>query len=132
MIKALINSGKVEFDDRDFYNGEGRYIELENGEEYILFKDSEFAGDAARMYWEDMAQDDPEEFVCVVGKENLIAWCLGQYAGPGQTTVNSLEEWFALIASVPEEYWASYDGEERKFKCDHPDFVEYTVAYRTN
>lgn len=133
MIKALINDEEVEFDGEKKLNyGEGWGIELENGEEYFLFKDSELAGDAARIYWEDMAQDDPEEFTCIVGKESLIAWCLGQSAGPGMVGVNSLEDWFNLVASVPEEHWASYDSLEREFKCDHPDFEKYTVAYRTN
>lgn len=132
MIKALIDREKVEFNDRDFYDEEGRYIELENGEGYILFKDSESAGDVARMYWKDMVQDDPEEFKSMVGAEILLAWCLGQRAGPGSTAVSSLEEWFDLVASIPEEHFATYDNTEREFKCDHPDFVEYTVAYRTN
>jgi hypothetical protein len=26
--------------------------------------------------------------------------------------VSSLDEWFDLVASVPQEHWASYDGEE--------------------
>ena len=133
MVKALIDGEEVEFDGENKLNyDDGWEIELETGEEYLLFKDSELAGDAARIYWEDMAQDNPEEFTYIVGKENLVAWCLGQSAGPGSMTVKSLEEWFDLVASVPEEHWAGYDSIEREFKCDHPDFEEYTVAYRTN
>ncbi len=59
-----------------------------------------------------MAQDDPANFTCMVGEQNLIAWGLGQSAGPGSTAVNSLNEWLDLWLDTPSEHWAGYDGHE--------------------
>ena len=88
------------------------YIEIENGTEYIIFKDQGSAGESARDYWEDMAKNDKSEFVCMVGEETLIDWCLSNLAGPGSTKVSSLEDWLDLWLDIPEEHFASYDGEE--------------------
>lgn len=81
--------------------------------EYYVAKDSESAGEAARKYWEDMANDDPKELACIIGDETLIKWGLNQWAGPGSTSVRNLEEWLDLWLDTPEEQWASYDGVER-------------------
>jgi hypothetical protein len=85
-------------------------LELANGEEWYIAENQEEAGKAARQYWEDLAQDDPQEFTCLVGEKTLVAWSLGQSAGPGSTAVNSLEEWLDLWLDTPEEHFASYDG----------------------
>ena len=104
-------------------------------EEFYVARDSKEAGEAAREYWEDLAQDDPEEFTCLVGSETLIRWGLGQSAGPGSTHVTSLNEWLDLWLDTPEENWAGHDGMDRKVdKCsedleDELGFVP-TVAYR--
>ncbi len=96
-----------------FDNGyNGTTITCDNGCEYIIFQDHEEAGEAAAEYWRDMAKNDPEEFKCMVGNESLVAWCLGQSAGPGAIKVNSLEEWFETCLDVPEVQWAGYDGHE--------------------
>jgi len=84
-------------------------IETE-GPEFYLAESSEEAGEKAREYWADMVENDPDEFVCVVGKETLVKWALGQWASPGSTAVNSLDKWLDLTATVPEEQWAAYDG----------------------
>lgn len=83
------------------------------GYTYAIFRSSEEAGKAAEAYWRDMAKNDKEEFRFIVGEENLLAWALGEKAGPGAARVTSLEEWFALWKKAPEEQWAIHDGEER-------------------
>lgn len=111
-------------------------IETDDGKEFILAESSEIAGEKAREYWEEMANDDPEEFTYMVGEKTLVAWGLGQYAGPGSTQVKSLEEWLDLWLDTPEEQWASYDGAERDVeRCgklrEELGFTP-TVAYRHN
>ncbi len=87
-------------------------IELEDGTDWYIFQGSEDAGEEARKYWEDLARDDPKEFTCLIGEENLINWGLGIPSGPGSTAVSSLEDWLDLRLDTPEEQWASYDGNE--------------------
>ena len=105
--------------------------------EFYLAEDSTEAGLKAREFWADMADNDEKEFVCMVGEKNLIAWALGNSAGPGSTAVNSLDEWLDLWLDTPEEHFASYDGSE----CDVDEADEElideigftpTVAYRHN
>ena len=118
---------------------DGFYIEG-NGCEYHVFSDHEAAGEAAANYWRDMAENDPEEFRCMVGDETLIKWALGQYAGPGNEQADSLEGWFELTAGYPEEQWASYDGQEiegAKFNKHFENETVFTdrqniVLYRSN
>ena len=111
-------------------------IRTEEGEEFYLAKDSEEAGKEARDYWENLAQDDPKEFTCIVGEQHLINWGLGMNSAPGSIGVDSLEEWLDLWLDVPAEHWASYDGEERTVdRCGHLiDEIGFTptVAYRAN
>ena len=111
-------------------------VETDDGKEFILAESSEVAGEKAREYWEALAQDDPSEFTGMVGEKTLVAWALGQYAGPGSTQVKSLEEWLDLWLDTPEEQWASYDSEEREVeRCgklrEELGFTP-TVAYRHN
>lgn len=91
----------------------------ENGKcEYLLFESSENAGEAARDYWEDMANNDLKELACIIGDEVLIQWGLGQSAGPGYSKVRGLDEWLDLWLDTPEEQWAGYDGEEVECMID--------------
>jgi hypothetical protein len=83
-----------------------------NGNEYIIFESVEEAGQAARAYWESMAEDDPQEFTAMVGEFTLVSWASGQYAGPGSAQVTSLNDWLDLWLDTPEEHFARYDGEE--------------------
>lgn len=111
-------------------------VEMETGEEFYLAESSEEAGKAARKYWEDLAQDDPREFACIVGEESLVAWGLGEYGGPGLMKVTSLEDWLDLWLDTPEEHFASYDSLEREVErcgklAEELDFVP-KVAYRHN
>jgi hypothetical protein len=95
--------------DVDVQNYEYPMVSHGNREWYV-FQDEEHAGKEAREYWMDMAENDQSEFVCIVGENNLVNWALGNMAGPGSTKVSSLEEWFDLWLNIPEEQWASYDG----------------------
>ena len=134
MIVAYIDGERVVFDSEQEtdLSSNLQLIITENGEEYYLVESREEAGEAAREYWEDLAQDDPKEFACLLGTETLIQWGLGNYAGPGSTQAQSLSEWLDLWLDTPEEHFASYDCMEREFKCKHPDWAGYTVAYRHN
>ena len=112
-------------------------IELDDGREYHVARDAEHAGEEAVANWREMAENDPEEFICIVGKETLVAWALGRWAGPGSTMVRSLAEWFELVASVPAEEFASYDHEEVQLGRYSEELEEElgfapAVAYRNN
>ena len=132
-IVAYIDNKRVVFDTEDVNEfGHLPAIKTEDDKEFYLSESSEKAGEQAREYWEDMAMNDPQEFTCIVGEETLIQWGFGNYAGPGSTAVQSLEEWLDLHLDAPEEHFASYDGQEREFKCKHPDWAKYTVAYQSN
>lgn len=111
----------------DQINEQGNYaiLNLNNGHQYYLFEDSTVAGEIAKEYWEDLSEDDPEEFECLVGAHNLISWAKGEYAGPGSTQVDSLSEWFDLWLDTPEEHWASYDGCEREVQIDYCSRVNF-------
>jgi len=128
---AYIDGNRVVFDENDINEYGYTYIEAD-GAEYMVFADTEDAGEQAREYWADMAENDPIEFACIVGEETLIQWGMGHFAGPGTTKVESLGEWLDLWLDTPEEHWASYDGDECSFECKHPDLDHFTVAYRTN
>jgi hypothetical protein len=88
-------------------------VELEDGRDFYLARNKDEAGEKAREYWEEMAENDPEEFVALVGEKTLVSWALGQYAGPGSTKVQNLDEWLDLWFNTPEEQWASYDSQEK-------------------
>lgn len=116
---------------------EGDRTEVGTGDyEFICFRDRDEAGEAAMAYWVDMAQTDRKEFAEIVGAENLAAWCLGELAGPGYTKVKSLEEWFELWLTTPEEHWARYDSKEVAVVECSPRFIDefcqVGVAYRSN
>jgi hypothetical protein len=85
-------------------------LELDDGTEWYLAFSHEAAGQAARKYWKEMAENDPTEFTCMVGEQTLVSWALGQYGGPGSTQVTSLEGWLDLWLDTPEEHFARYDG----------------------
>jgi hypothetical protein len=103
-------------------------LELEDGSEYYVAESSETAGEKAREYWEDLAQDDPKEFACLVGEKTLIAWGLGQSAGPGSTHTRGLNDWLDLWLNTPEEHFASYDSQERE--CEAVPDGEFCPAFQ--
>ena len=117
-------------------DGYGTTLEFDDepGEWYI-FETHEEAGQAARKYWEDLANDDPAEFRAIVGDEALIGWSLGQSRAVGATAVSSLNEWLDLWLDVPEEEFARYDGNEWEGTIQDPDHEcdeAPCVLYRCN
>lgn len=116
---------------------QGGCIEVGTGDyEFMCFTDRDEAGQAAKAYWQGLAENDPREFAETVGTENLVAWELGNRAGPGTTKVSSLEEWFDLWLETPEEHWARYDGRECQVlsvsEAFKDEFRGLGVAYRSN
>ena len=79
-----------------YTNGYLPLVDTESGEEFYLAESNKAAGEEARRYWEDMAQDDPKEFACLVGETTLVNWALGLADGPGSTKVVGLENWLDL------------------------------------
>jgi len=117
---------------------EGGYLPMveTDGGDFHLAEDHDAAGNAAKEYWSDMAAYDPEEFACIVGKETLISWAMGQLAGPGTAKVRSLSQWLDVVADHPEEEFAGYDHNERSVdRCgtlaNDLGFMP-TLAYRHN
>ena len=109
-------------------DGGGAEIDTDEGE-FIVFPDADTAGQAARAYWEHMAQNDPDEFALMVGKDTLISWALGQYAGPGHSQVTSLDAWLDLWLDTAEEHFASYDSAERDVD-DVTDEAEEEIGFK--
>lgn len=111
-------------------------VVLDDGQEWYIAEDSDHAGREARQYWEDMADNDPEELRCIIGDDTLVKWALGEWAGPGSTKVKSLSDWLDLWLDTPEENFAGYDGTEvdveRVGKLAEELGFTPTVAYRHN
>ena len=90
--------------------GSYHIISLEDSEgrhfiELSVFKEEEDAGQIARDYWEELIRDDKEHAVEVLGADTLIAWALGEEAGPGTSKVKSLNEWLDLYLESPDEHY---------------------------
>lgn len=92
----------------------GGYLPLVDlyGSEYYVAVNALQAGEAARKYWKDLMDDDPNEFVEMVGENTILDWARGRLAGPGSTKVRNAHEWLDLWLKTPEEEFASYDGKE--------------------
>lgn len=101
-----------------FSYGQLPLLELEGGMDYYIAESSKIAGEKAREYWEEMAENDPREFTALVGEKTLVSWALNQYAGPGNSQVRNLTEWLDLWLDTPEEQWGSYNGTEEDCKIN--------------
>ena len=136
----VIDNEVVEVENTNDNGFGGFIIECDNGNEYQVFENTEKAGEAAAEYWRDMAENDPAEFICMVGEETLVKWALNQYAGPGNEKAKNLEGWLNITANYPEEHWASYDGNEIEGAKFNKHFQyetgfydrDYIVLYRCN
>ena len=87
-------------------------LTLEDGTELYVAESTETAGQAAKEYYKDMAENDAEEFSCLVGASTLVAWGLGQWAGPGANQYTCLADWLDGVAEEPEAMFGSQDGTE--------------------
>jgi len=139
-LLIIIDNEVVEIEKINNNGFDGFLIECNNGCDYHMFENHDVAGKAARYYWQDMAENDKSEFVCIVGEDALVNWCIGEYTGPGSTKVKSLNEWLDLWLDIPAEQWASYDGEEiegvrfNKHVAELTGFIDKdnVVLYRCN
>ncbi len=96
--------------------------------DFYLARDSKAAGDALREYWEDMANDNPEELVALVGTKQIVSWAFGV----GQ----DLSDWIDLKEENPADDWSGWQEELTVAVCgrklaEELGFVP-TVAYRHN
>ena len=82
-------------------------LQTEGDMEFYISPDEETAGQAAKERWEDMMQNDPEEFATIIGTERLVQWAMGQSDSYG---ISSAREFLEVISTVPEEEFASYDS----------------------
>lgn len=133
-LLIVIDSEVVEVEEVNTY-GRVTYLECDNGNEYIVFQDREDAGEEAAKYWQDMKDNDKEEFKCIIGTERLLQWACDESDSFG---ISSFDEFLEVVESVPEEHWASYDGEEieismmNKHLHEHLGLSKECVLYRSN
>lgn len=101
------------------------------GLEFYVAQDSEAAGEAVKVYYRDMIEDTPNEFVSLVGSDTLISWGMGRWAGAAR----DLEGWLGQVAGEPEMCWGIHDFTEYEIDqvsqgiVDELGFVP-SVAYR--
>ena len=79
--------------------GYGKRIRL-GGKKFYFFANVDEAGDVVKEYWEDLALNDPEEFVSIVGYDRVIQWAR---SGIGYDT------WLENTGNTPEDFWGNYD-----------------------
>ena len=97
--------------------------------EYYMAADSDEAGQKAVERWRDMADNDKEEFVCMIGEATLIDWARGHSAGPGCVKADSFEDWLdEAVKEHPEEEFASYDGQETEVSISRALAEEADIA----
>lgn len=109
-------------------------VELEDGTDWYVAESSETAGQAARKYWQDMKDDDPKEFRCIIGDERLIQWACGESDSFG---ISGFDDFLDAVERVPEEEFATYDGHEQEVTAADENMVDElgfmpAVAYRHN
>ena len=110
------------------------------GRKYRLFKHRDDAVDSVIDYYTNMANNEPDELVYLIGTECLIKWALGNYASLGYITTKNFTEWIEIVSNNPKELWASYDGIEiddvqfnKHFaKAFDIEDTDSPVLYRTN
>jgi len=86
-----------------------------------LFESWEAAARHVREYWADMAENDSESFVDIIGSDTLVSWALGKLAGPGYIKVSSLAEWLDLYSDEAEilGYFGAEDSIELLETSEH-------------
>ena len=91
--------------------GSYHIISLEDSEgrhfiELSVFKEEEDAGQIARVTTgKNSLEMTRSTLVEVLGADTLIAWALGEEAGPGTSKVKSLNEWLDLYLESPDEHY---------------------------
>ena len=137
MTNLIVIEGEVVEVKRTYGSNEARYLECDNGCEYIIFEDREKAGQAVREYYEYMKENDKAEFRCLIGDERLIQWACNESDSFG---LSNFDEFLDAVENVPEEHFASYDGYEieisqmnNNLQAELEDICKSDcVLYRTN
>jgi hypothetical protein len=124
----------VDNDENEVVKNYDNMLELDDGTEWIVFESSEAAGKAARERWIDMQRNDKREFKCMIGEERLVQWACGESDSFG---ISSFEEFLDVTESVPQEEFASYDGNEFDVETADEELINElgfkpSVAYRHN
>ena len=86
-VGDVITIGEEKLTVNGIYCGYNYKVTVEDGREYNIFENEEEAGQAAYESWEDCANNDPEEFVALVGADQMVSWA---YDGG---LYDWLEEW---------------------------------------
>lgn len=109
MSYAIVIDGELIEADRLYVHG---YLAILDAgrHDWYLAEDDAAVEEAVARYWKDMVRDDTDEFVALVGAENIVGmWASGR----------TLEDWLEDI--TPEETFGG-DGE-----LDVSDMVEYLM-----
>ena len=106
---------------REYYWAEGVWEAESYKSFYILAVDEECAEKAVSEYYHDMAENDPQEFACIVGEGRLIKWALNQ---PDEYGFRNADEFIAAVAKEYAQELARYDGEERRGWVNEPAMEE--------
>ena len=102
----------VEIDGTEDIGNAGIKILLSNGEDWIVFRNHDEAGEAARAEWVRMINDGPEAFIINIGPDVIMKWLQGEEAttAPGRTADN-LQDWLETVRATPAQEFAM-DGAE--------------------
>lgn len=85
--------------------------------EWYLCENSDAAERAVYNYWQDIARNDPQEFVAIFGEERIVDWWLNR---------RSFDD---IISEIdPTEVFATYDGNE----CSVDSMTEYIEKHYAN
>lgn len=93
----------------DIYEDAFGIVVCIGNEEWYVFLRREDAEKAVSDYWYDMAENDPKEFACIIGKERLVQWALGE---SDSFNIDSLDNFCEVSGEYCEETLASYDSNE--------------------
>jgi hypothetical protein len=118
--------GKIYVVDRVEYYG---YLPMicAKGIGFYVAEDSDMADSAVQEYWYDMANDDPEELVALLGADQVIRFAF--------STGDDIDDW--IESQEAAQFFGSYDGTSQDVDVcgrlleEELGFVP-TVAYRHN
>lgn len=101
-------------------------ITTAEGVDFYIAESSESAGEAAKKYWEDMINNDKEEFITLMGHSRMVEWAFN----------GGLQGWLDAQIEIPEQ-WAISDGTEQDVGWCDEELIEelgFTpkTAYRWN
>lgn len=115
-------------DARSFFDGYD--VTTEDDENYYIWETEDEADAGSREYWEEMAQDDPKEFIGVVGEDQVISWAFGTYGNLNDWLddggSDSASTWRSNPVDVIVRHW-EFDESNRN-DDDVPEEIE-AIAY---